>query len=57
MEVITYDMDTDPSFREFVPVDYDESWQNLLENCFKDLQRYPSTAKVFHRKPAENCYI
>lgn len=46
-------MDTDPSFREFVPVDYDESWQNLLENCFKDLQRYPSTAKVFHRKPAE----
>ena len=50
-------MDTDPSFREFVPVDYDESWQSLLENCFKDLQRYPSTAKVFHRKPAENCYI
>lgn len=50
-------MDTDPSFREFVPVDYDESWQNLLENCFKDLQRYPSTDKVFHRKPAENRYI
>lgn len=37
LEVITYDMNVEPSLREFVPVDYDESWQNLLENCFKDL--------------------
>lgn len=37
LEVITYDMDLDPDARSFVPVGYDESWQNLLEECFKEL--------------------
>lgn len=37
LEVITYDMNLDPDQREFVPVGYDESWQKLLEECFKDL--------------------
>ena len=37
LEVITYDMDLDPDQRVFVPVGYDESWQQFLEECFKDL--------------------
>ena len=42
LEVITYDMDLDPDQGEFVPVGYDESWQRLLEECFKDLLSFPS---------------
>ena len=37
LEVITYDMDLDPDQREFVPVGYSESWQQFLEECFKEL--------------------
>lgn len=37
LEVITYDMNLDPYQREFVPVGYSESWQQFLEECFKDL--------------------
>ena len=42
LEVITYDMDLDPDQGEFVPVGYAESWQKLLEECFKDLLSFPS---------------
>lgn len=37
LEVITYDMNLDPDQRVFVPVGYDESWQQFLEECFKEL--------------------
>lgn len=38
LEVITYDMDKEANNRDFYPIDYNGSWQNLLQVCFKDLQ-------------------
>lgn len=37
LEVITYDMDSEPELREFVPVEYDGSWLKFLQEWFKDM--------------------
>lgn len=37
VEVITYDMDKNPTERDFKPIEYNGSWLQLLKEAFKDL--------------------
>ncbi|UVQ95109.1 hypothetical protein NXW23_11815 [Bacteroides caccae] len=37
LKVITWDMEEVPIYRNYVPFDYNNSWENFLNDVFQDL--------------------